>query len=124
MPRWRASGHAAALSGYGDTGRMPIERSPAGRLEPDRRLSPEHVALGRAIRELRVAGDLSQEGLAERCALHRTYVGGIERGERNVSFGNLVRLARALEVPLSALLARAERADPATAGARRAAAPS
>jgi transcriptional regulator with XRE-family HTH domain len=40
--------------------------------------------------------------------MHRTYLGGIERGERNVSYTNLKRLARALEVPASELLERAE----------------
>lgn len=70
--------------------------------------SPEHAALGRAIRELRLALGVSQEGLADRCGLHRTYVGGIERGERNVSFGNLLRLAGALRVRPSELLARSE----------------
>ncbi len=71
--------------------------------------SPEHVALGRAIRELRRAAGISQEVLAERARLHRTYVGGIERGERNVSFGNLLRLADALGVRPSEFFARYER---------------
>jgi transcriptional regulator with XRE-family HTH domain len=70
--------------------------------------SLEHVALGRAIRELRRSADISQEGLADRSRLHRTYVGGIERGERNVSFGNLLKLANALGVRPSELLARSE----------------
>jgi transcriptional regulator with XRE-family HTH domain len=70
--------------------------------------SLEHVALGRAIRELRRSAGISQEGLADRSRLHRTYVGGIERGERNVSFGNLLKLANALGVKPSALLARSE----------------
>jgi transcriptional regulator with XRE-family HTH domain len=74
----------------------------------DRQISVEHAALGRAIRERRLAVGLSQEELAERSGLHRTYVGGIERGERNVSFGNLLKLARALGVPLSELVGRAE----------------
>jgi transcriptional regulator with XRE-family HTH domain len=73
-----------------------------------RRLSPEHAALGAAIRAFRVEGSLSQEALAARSSLHRTYVGGIERGERNVSFSNLLRLARALGVRPSELLIRAE----------------
>jgi transcriptional regulator with XRE-family HTH domain len=71
--------------------------------------SPEHAALGEAIRELRgSAGIPSQEDLADRAGLHRTYVGGIERGERNVSFGNLLKLAGALEVRPSELFARYE----------------
>jgi transcriptional regulator with XRE-family HTH domain len=70
--------------------------------------SPEHAALGQAIRELRLAAGISQEGLAERCGMHRTYVGGIERGERNVSFRNLLRLADALGVRASQLLERCE----------------
>jgi len=74
-----------------------------------RHVSPDHEALGRAVRRLREASELSQEELAARCGLHRTYVGGIERGERNVSFGNLLKLARALGVRPSTLLADAER---------------
>ena len=70
--------------------------------------SPEHVALGRAIRELRLAVGISQEGLADRSSLHRTYIGGIERGERNLSYANLLRVAAALQVRPSELLARAE----------------
>ncbi len=71
--------------------------------------SPEHASLGRAIRELRHATGLSQEAFADRCGLHRTYVGGIERGERNVSFANILRLADALGVRPSELLRRYER---------------
>jgi transcriptional regulator with XRE-family HTH domain len=78
--------------------------------------SPEHAALGRSIRERRLEIGISQEGLADRAGLHRTYVGGIERGERNVSFGNLLKLAHALEVRPSALLARSERLLPTTGG--------
>lgn len=70
--------------------------------------SLEHVALGRAIRDFRVSAGITQEGLADRSQLHRTYVGGIERGERNVSFANLLRLADALGVRPSELLARSE----------------
>jgi transcriptional regulator with XRE-family HTH domain len=70
--------------------------------------SPAHAALGRAIREFRLGAGISQEDLADRARLHRTYVGGIERGERNVSFGNLIRLTSALGVRPSELLARYE----------------
>jgi transcriptional regulator with XRE-family HTH domain len=66
-------------------------------------------ALGDAIRRRRLELGMSQEQYAERCGLHRTYVGAIERGERNLSFSNLVRLAHALGIQPSALLMLAER---------------
>ena len=70
--------------------------------------SQSHAALGRAVRDLRVGRGISQEDLAHLSGMHRTYLGGIERGERNVSYANLKRLAQALAVPASELLARAE----------------
>jgi transcriptional regulator with XRE-family HTH domain len=60
--------------------------------------------LGSRLRDLRIAASMSQEELAGRAGLHRTYVGGIERGERNVAVVNLVRLARALLVDVGALM--------------------
>ncbi len=67
-------------------------------------------ALGEAIRTRRGEIDgLSQEGLADLAGMHRTYVSEIERGLRNPSFRNLFKLAGALEVPLSDLVAQAER---------------
>jgi transcriptional regulator with XRE-family HTH domain len=71
--------------------------------------SPQHAALGLAIRQLRRASGVSQESFAATCGLHRTYIGGIERGERNVSFANLLRIADTLDVRPSALLDRYER---------------
>lgn len=66
-------------------------------------------ALGEAIRTRRGEIDgLSQEGLADLAGMHRTYVSEIERGLRNPSFRNLFKLATALEVPLSDLVAQAE----------------
>ena len=82
------------------------------RLGDDRELmaarSPQHAALGLAIRQLRRASGVSQEVLAASCGLHRTYVGGIERGERNVSFANLLRISEALDVRPSELMSRYE----------------
>lgn len=67
------------------------------------------MALGRAIRLYRSERAFSQEELANECGLHRTYVGGIERGERNPSYTNIVKIADALGVRASELLAEAER---------------
>ena len=63
------------------------------------------MAFGHRVRELRTRAGLSQEGLAERAELHWTYVGGIERGERNPSLINITYLARALGVSLADLFA-------------------
>jgi transcriptional regulator with XRE-family HTH domain len=61
--------------------------------------------VGRNIRRIRTAGDLSQEDLADRIGHHRTYVGSVERGERNLSLRSLERLAASLGVDPVALLA-------------------
>ena len=61
------------------------------------------VAFGKRVRELRTEKGLSQEGLALACDLDRTYIGGIERGERNVGLVNIQKIAAALGVPLREL---------------------
>ncbi|MBA2691620.1 MAG: helix-turn-helix transcriptional regulator [Rubrobacter sp.] len=66
------------------------------------------AALGRAIREARVECGYSQEAFADAVGLHRTYMGGIERGERNIGLHNLARIAEALAMSPSELLALAE----------------
>ena len=60
-------------------------------------------AFGRQVRHLRYELDLSQEMLAERAGLHRTYVSSLERGQRNVGLDNILRLAKALDVAPGAL---------------------
>ena len=54
--------------------------------------------VGNNIRRLRERRLLTQLELAERSDLHRSYIGGVERGERNVTIGNLARIASALQV--------------------------
>jgi transcriptional regulator with XRE-family HTH domain len=66
------------------------------------------VALGLAVRDVRQRVGLSQEELGHLSGMHRTYVGGIERGERNPSWINIVKLAQALQVLPSELVTRAE----------------
>lgn len=65
--------------------------------------------LARNLRALRAERGLSQEALGERSELHRTYVGSVERQERNVSLDNVERLAEALQVDICDLLAREPR---------------
>ena len=67
------------------------------------------VRLGRAIRRLRKEAGFSQESFADRCKLHRTYMGSVERGETNISLDNIERIAKALDLSAAGLLAEAER---------------
>ena len=72
-------------------------------------MSGEHIGelrrvLAANVRRLRKAQGFSQEGFADACGLHRTYVGAIERAERNVSIDNIERMARALAIPGHELL--------------------
>lgn len=55
------------------------------------------VQIGKRIRELRIEADLSQEKLAFESELDRTYIGSVERGERNISVINLRKIAKALK---------------------------
>lgn len=60
------------------------------------------------VRRLRLAHGLSQEELASRCALHRTYLGAVERGERNVTLQVIAKIAHALAVDPSELISESE----------------
>lgn len=62
--------------------------------------------LGDLLRERRVARNLTQKQLAEQCQLDRTFIGSVERGERNISILNLRLIARVLRIPLSELFDR------------------
>ena len=68
----------------------------------------ELTAFGLALRALRQKAQLTQEQLADLCGLHRTYIGGLERGERNVGLLNICALARALNTTAAELLRTAE----------------
>lgn len=59
---------------------------------------PELVSFGRRLRELRESAGMTQESLADASGLHWSYVGQIERGERNLTYKNLLKLARGLDV--------------------------
>lgn len=69
--------------------------------------SPTTVAFGRAVREVRVERAFSQEGFAAHAGIDRSYYGSIERGEVNVSFQTMLKLAAALDVSVSELCRRA-----------------
>jgi two-component system, response regulator len=68
---------------------------------------------GTVVKSRRSRLGISQEVLAERAGLHRTYVSDVERGERNISLENIVKLARALEISVSQLLSSKDRRFPA-----------
>jgi len=70
---------------------------------------PLQRALGERVRQLRLKRGYSQEHFADRCGVHRTFMGTIERGETNISFQNLAKLASGLNVTLSTLLSGIER---------------
>lgn len=65
---------------------------------------PELVALGERVREIRLERGLTQEQVADAAELHWTFVGQVERGERNISYKNLLKLAVGLGVDARELI--------------------
>lgn len=61
------------------------------------------LLFGLNVQRIRKAKGLSQESLAEKSQLHRTYIGSVERGERNLSIINIEKIALALGVPIKEL---------------------
>ena len=59
---------------------------------------------GKRVRDLRAAAEYSQEAFAEDCDLDRTYMGGVERGERNLGLRNIERIAEALGITIAELM--------------------
>lgn len=59
--------------------------------------------LGKRIAELRRKHGFSQEGFAHECGFHRSYMGAVERGEKNITIQQLIKIAKALKISLSEL---------------------
>jgi transcriptional regulator with XRE-family HTH domain len=74
--------------------------------KPQKRKDAELVALGRRVAELREKAGLTQEALAHAAGLHWTYIGQIERGERNLTYKNVLKIARGLGAKPAQLMPR------------------
>jgi transcriptional regulator with XRE-family HTH domain len=77
--------------------------------------SPAHAAFGDAIRDVRKGRGISQESLALMCGLDRTYISGIERGARNPSLTNILKIAAALDTDPAQIFASAQASGEALA---------
>ena len=75
-------------------------------------ISPVHGAVGAELRRLRLTRGLTQQEVANRVGVHRTYLNQVEAGSRNVSLGILAKLARVLETSLSSAVSVADDLDP------------
>lgn len=67
------------------------------------------IVLGRRVRALRLKAGFSQESFADHCGLHRTYMGGVERGERNLTIQSVMTIAKGLGISMSELLSGIEK---------------
>jgi len=68
------------------------------------------IKFANTVREERLKQNLSQEQLAEKAGLHRTYIGMIERAEKNVTLLNIHKIASALKIPISVLFEKSDEA--------------
>ena len=73
-----------------------------------RKKHPALIKIGEKIRELRKEKGYSQESFASEVGLDRTYMGSVERGERNIAALNLIRIAKTLKVEVGALFPSAQ----------------
>lgn len=65
--------------------------------------TPIVISFGNRVRELRKSRGLSQESLANLAGLDRSYIGGVERGDRNISLNNIQKLSKALNINIAEL---------------------
>lgn len=72
--------------------------------EPRQPTSPATVEFGRRLRRLREEQGLSQEALADRCGVHWTFLGQVERGQRSIRLDNILRIAHGLSITPGTLL--------------------
>ena len=73
-------------------------------MSPNKSRCNARKIFARKLKEFRIHKGYSQEELADMAGLHRTYVGSVERGERNISIDNIARLADALNIQIMDLL--------------------
>lgn len=62
------------------------------------------ITFGNRVREIRLTNKLTQEDLAEKANVHRTYIGMVERGEKNITLKNIQKIAKALEIQIEELM--------------------
>ena len=77
---------------------------PQSNFQMERPIIDSLKQFGDKVRSVRITKGLSQEQLAELCDLDRTYIGGVERGERNIGLRNLLKIAAALNIKAQKLL--------------------
>lgn len=89
------------------------------RLEKKQVIQNARQIFSKNVRRTRLSLNLSQEDLAELADLHRNYIGGVERGERNISLDNMERIAKALSTTIGTLLGEVKLTEQPSKGGRR-----